>query len=168
MKFTVVCFVQSFEVSLRASDVRSYSPAWLCYMCCVYIRLSWISIPIILVFCCAADFSLPISVLTFALMAVPTRAVVLRLPNSDAEQADVPLTRNVGEWIRATRVGFRLEGGVLRRAGRLCDETLTFETIGEGNLEFVGAVAQQPAQPQQGKQSVVSLFPICIIAFRPD
>jgi hypothetical protein len=91
-------------------------------------------------------------------MLVPTRPVTIRLPDGKEEFGDACLTTKVGDWIDEIRVGFGLQRGSLRRTGRLCDGSVTFGALGEGDLEFDGAVYVQSAQAngEQRRQSLIN------------
>jgi hypothetical protein len=97
-------------------------------------------------------------------MAVPedTRTVRIHLADSEFRyNEDIPLDTNIGEWVRATRAAYRLEGGRLEVGDRAFAEVLTFRNTPNVELQFVGAVAQQPAQPQHEstEEELNRLFP---------
>jgi hypothetical protein len=105
-------------------------------------------------------------VLTIAVPA-ETRTVRIHLPDSRFRYSrNIPLDTSIGEWVRAIRAGYQFEGGSLEVDEDVFADVLTFRNTPDAELQFVGAVAQQPAQPQQGKQSMVHLFPIWMTSFR--
>jgi hypothetical protein len=102
-------------------------------------------------------------------MAAPaeTRTVRIHLPDGGFEYSRyIPLDVNIGEWVRGTRAAYGFERGRLKTASDVFSDVLTFRNTPNIELQFVGALAQQPPQLQQGKQSVVHLFRICMTGFR--
>jgi hypothetical protein len=85
-------------------------------------------------------------------MAVPaeTRNVKIHLPDGGfRHNNDIPLDTSIGEWVRATRAAYGLERGRLRVGDEAFAEVLTFRNTPNVEIQFVGAIAQQPAQPSK-------------------
>jgi hypothetical protein len=103
-------------------------------------------------------------------MAVPaeTRTARIHLPDGRFRYCrNISLDTNIGAWKETTRSDYGLVRGRLEAGDYVFDNGCTFRDTPNVELDFVGAVAQQPTQPQQGREIVVHLFPICMISLLP-
>jgi hypothetical protein len=82
-------------------------------------------------------------------MSMGTRTVRIHLPDGGGTgyefRRNIPLNKNIGKWEASVRSKFGFERGRLKCGDEGFDDDQTFADTPNAELQFVGAVMQQPA-----------------------